>query len=217
MKQQADKPHPLQNRVDPAGRICAVSARGLFMGNRGRLHDPATKTLLKRRWALKAWLICLTKFNDRKRCVMGNSYTELFFMDEVTALAAGHRPCFECQRQAAKAYQAAWQKVAHLVEPPRAAIMDAQLHEERLLGSDKRLHQIAKNSLPDGAIIEHEGVFHALKQTVLLTWDFEGYRQADIAFHDLPNTVSCLTPPASLQVLKAGYQPVWHPSAYLII
>lgn len=206
---------PLQNRVDPAGDICAVSSRGLFMGNRGRLHDPQTKLLFKRRWALKAWIICLTQFKGRHRQLMGDSYTELFFLDEVTALAAGHRPCFECQRNAAKAYQAAWQKVARLSELPKVAIMDAKLHKERLDGREKQKHQVAKNTLPDGAIIEHDGTHYALKNSALLQWSFDGYKAANIAFDDLPEKLTCLTPPATLDVLRGGYTPVWHPSACL--
>ncbi len=92
---------PLQNRVLPDGQIVAHSARGAFMGNRGgRFHDPETRTLTTRRWASRQWIICVLDFKHRHREVMGHGYTELFFLDEVTALAAGHRPCFECRRQA---------------------------------------------------------------------------------------------------------------------
>ena len=106
---------PLQNRVDPFGDIHAVSARGLFTGNRGIIHDPATRTLLGRRWTTKAWIICACEYKGRRREPMGLNgrkggagWTELFFLDEVTALAAGHRPCFTCRREAAKAYAAAF-------------------------------------------------------------------------------------------------------------
>lgn len=204
---------PLQNRVHPSGTLHAAPERGLFMGNRGRIHDPETQTLTKRRWALKAWLICLTRFKNRKRRIMGHSYTELFFLDEATALAAGHRPCFECRRKAFKAYQSAWQKAARLSEPPRAAIMDACLHEERLRDGAKRRHTVFKDALPDGAIVDHDGTPLALKQGRLLSWSFEGYRRADLSFADLPEKVSCLTPPASLGVLHGGYRPIWHGSA----
>ena len=104
---------PLQNRVDPFGDIHAVPERGLFMGNRGIIHDPDTKTLLEKRWALHAWIICVCEFKGRKREPMGRNgpggkagYTELFFLDEVTALAAGHRPCFHCRREQAEAFAA---------------------------------------------------------------------------------------------------------------
>ncbi len=97
---------PLQNRVTPFGDIIAIAQRGLFTGNRGIIHDPETKTLLRRRWTSKAWLICTCEYGDRRRDVMaGRSWTELFFLDEAVALAAGHRPCFFCRREAALALQ----------------------------------------------------------------------------------------------------------------
>src|SRR5215813_12925425 len=98
---------PLQNRVTPLGDIVAAPERGLFTGNRGIIHDPATRTLMKRRWTSRAWLICALRYRDVRRSVMGpGSWTELFFLDEATALAAGHRPCFLCRRAAAQAFQA---------------------------------------------------------------------------------------------------------------
>src|SRR5947207_8281454 len=99
----------LQNRVTPFGHIVAISQRGMFTGNRGIIHDPATRTLLKRRWASKAWLVCLCEFKGRHRTVMGGrSWTELFFLDEAVALAAGHRPCFFCRRDAATEFRDCW-------------------------------------------------------------------------------------------------------------
>src|SRR5436305_1859324 len=100
---------PLQNRVTPFGDIVAISQRGMFTGNSGIIHDPATRTLLKRRWSGKAWLVCLCEFKGRRRDVMRRrSWTELFFLDEAVALAAGHRPCFYCRRSAAQSFRAAW-------------------------------------------------------------------------------------------------------------
>ena len=102
---------PLQNRVTPSGDIIADPQRGLFTGNRGIIHDPATKTLLRRRWSTPAWLTCLCEFRGWRRKVMGGrSWTELFFLDEATALAAGHRPCFYCRRADANAFRAAWEQ-----------------------------------------------------------------------------------------------------------
>ena len=93
---------PLQNRVTPFGDIVAIPQRGMFTGNRGIIHDPTTRTLLNRRWTSKAWLVCVCEFKGRRRAVMGSrSWTELFFLDEAIALAAGHRPCFFCRRDAA--------------------------------------------------------------------------------------------------------------------
>src|SRR5512132_1459143 len=100
---------PLQNRVTPFGDIVAIPERGLFTGNRGIIHDPATRTLLNRRWTTKAWIVCTLDWQGRRREPMaGRSWTELFFLDEATALAAGHRPCFYCRRAAAKAFRNAW-------------------------------------------------------------------------------------------------------------
>jgi len=144
---------PLQNRVTPFGEIVAVPQRGLLMGNRGIIHDPATRALLQRRWTTKAWIICVLELKGNRRNVMaGRSWTELFFLDEATALAAGHRPCFFCRRPAAMAFRAAWARGGAL---PVAAEMDAALHRERLAGRGKRLHPLASSplALPDGAMV----------------------------------------------------------------
>jgi hypothetical protein len=123
---------PLQNRVTPFGDVIAIAQRGCFIGNRGIIHDPATKTLLGRRWTTKAWLVCVLDYKGRHREVMGGlSWTELFFLDEAVALAAGHRPCFFCRRTAAEAFRTAWSK-AKGGKAPLAPEMDAVLHEERL-------------------------------------------------------------------------------------
>src|SRR6478736_1105547 len=118
---------PLQNRVTPFGDIVAIPQRGTFIGNRGIIHDPATKTLLGRRWTTKAWLVCVLHYKGRRREVMKRrSWTELFFLDEAIALAAGHRPCFFCRRQSAEAFRAAWAtgraapRLARALKFPRA-------------------------------------------------------------------------------------------------
>src|SRR6185436_16785602 len=99
---------PLQNRADPFGELFVTPARGLFMGNRGGRIHADDRTLTKRRWVSPQWICCRLEFNNRHRTVWGDSYTELFFLDEVTALAAGHRPCFECRRQDAEAFAESW-------------------------------------------------------------------------------------------------------------
>ena len=102
---------PLQNRVTPKGDIIADPHRGLFTGNRGIIHDPATKTLLRKRWSTPAWLTCVLEFRGRQRKVMAQQgWTELFFLDEATAFAAGHRPCFFCRRDDANRFRAAWEE-----------------------------------------------------------------------------------------------------------
>ena len=138
---------PLQNRVTPFGDIIATPHRGMFTGNRGIIHDPATKTLSKRRWSSRAWLTCVCEFRGRRREVMGGrSWTELFFLDEATAFAAGHRPCFFCRREDANRFRAAWEK-GNGASDLRADDIDAMLHRERLEGRGKRLHALAYAAL----------------------------------------------------------------------
>ena len=133
---------PLQNRVTPSGEIVSTPQRGLFTGNRGIIHDPATRTLLNRRWSSKAWITCTCEFRGRRRDVMGTrSWTELFFLDEATAFAAGHRPCFYCRRDDANAFRAAWER-GNGVSGVRAPEIDEVLHRERLNGQAKRLHAL---------------------------------------------------------------------------
>src|SRR5689334_15481369 len=132
----------LQNRVTPFGEIVDIPQRGMMTGNRGIIHDPATRTLLKRRWTSKAWLVCLCDFGDRRRDVMGGrSWTELFFLDEAVALAAGHRPCFFCRREAALAFSAAWAD-ARGSRLPTAGEIDRVLHGERIERGRKRIHDL---------------------------------------------------------------------------
>ncbi len=158
----------LQNRVTPFGDIIAHPARGTYLGNRGgRFHD-GEKKLLKRHWRSKAWLICRLEFKGRSREVMGPGYTEVFFLDEATALAAGHRPCFECRRASANAFKAAWVTGNGLNSAPSAPEMDTYLHAGRgaVVGTDQRAsHQASK--LPDGVFIAHEGRAWLLPRRVM--------------------------------------------------
>ncbi|HEY8566297.1 MAG TPA: hypothetical protein VIL65_12410 [Beijerinckiaceae bacterium] len=201
---------PLQNRVTPAGELVADPARGLLMGNRGgRFHDPRTRSLGKRRHASKAWIICLTAFRDHPaRTVWGQGYTELFFLDEVTALAAGHRPCAECRRAAARAFQDALARETG--ESLALPDIDRRLHGERRDGRAKQVHLVSAESLPEGAVILDGGSPYAVQQDAVRAWSFAGYGPA----RALPaGTVPCLTPPLSLAALRGGYAPVWHPTA----
>ena len=112
---------PLQNRVTPFGDLSAAPARGTFMGNRGgRFHTDA-RTLTARRWASRQWICCVLDFKRRQRDVWGRYYTELFFLDEPTALAAGHRPCFECRRKEAQVFAARWQQASGFPRRPKRA------------------------------------------------------------------------------------------------
>ena len=206
---------PLQNRVDPFGEIHAVAARGLFTGNRGVIHDPATKTLLRRRWTTKAWLICECEFRGRKRPVMGRNapsgnagWTELFFLDEVTALAAGHRPCFYCRRERAKEFADCFAAGNGLVRP-KVAEIDAILHRERLAsgGTLKRLTSEDAAQLPEGAMVTDGGTAYAVRAGRALRWSFDGY--ADAGLLEAFGAPCLLTPPAIVAALRHGYQPVW--------
>src|SRR5215469_18421701 len=123
---------PLQNRVDPFGELCAVEMRGLFFGNRGGRFHRDDRTLSRRRWTSRAWICCRLEFKGRHREVWGKGYTELFFLDEPTALSAGHRPCFECRRADAVAFAAAWARGHGLKAAPRAGEMAAVLQPQRL-------------------------------------------------------------------------------------
>jgi hypothetical protein len=202
---------PLQNRVTPSGDIVSTPQRGLFTGNRGIIHDPATKTLLNRRWSSKAWITCVCEFRGRRRDVMGTrSWTELFFLDEATALAAGHRPCFYCRRDDANRFRAAWEK-GNGVSGVRATGIDTVLHRERLDGRNKRLHELPMplDALPDGAMVQAGEDSYLIAQGRARLWTFDGYREASDALRD----VRLLTPPSTLRALKAGYRPVLHSSA----
>ena len=202
----------LQNRVDPAGEIVATPLRGGLLGNRGGRIHKADKTLGARRWASKSWIACRTAFKDRQRDVMGSGYTELFFLDEATALAAGHRPCFECRRDSARAFAAAWAEAQGLKEPPRAADMDAALHSERLMPAGrrrvKRKTPAKLRDVPAGAMIELWGAPWLVGPEFLLKWSFAGYAQAlDRSGRIADEDVLVLTPPSAVDALRAGYQP----------
>ncbi len=202
---------PLQNRVTPFGDLLASSARGLFMGNRGgRFHTDA-KTLTARRWASRQWICCVLDFKGRQRDVWGRFYTELFFLDEPTALAAGHRPCFECRRSDAQAFAEKWREARKRGTRPSASEMDEVLHSERLHGRGKRLHRRNLDELPDGAFIALEQRAFAVRGSELLRWMPDGYDAGEPRPRGI--AVDVLTPPAILAVLSAGYQPRWHPSA----
>ena len=160
---------PLQNRVDPYGELRVVAERGRLMGNRGgRLHDEAQR-IGRRRWTSKAWIACVCEFKSRKREVFGRGYTELFFRDEPTALAAGHRPCFECRRAEAQAFQSSFPGGT-----PRAAQMDARLHAERLDGA-RLLRPLPLRQLPDGTMVVWRGSPHLLARGRLWPWSFGDY------------------------------------------
>lgn len=206
-------PMPLQNRVTPFGDIVATPYRGLFTGNRGIIHNPLTRTLLGRRWTTKAWLICVCEFKGRRRQVMATrSWTELFFLDEATALAAGHRPCFFCRRADAAAFREAWAR-GQGIPPPQASAMDEVLHRERWGGGERRLHELPDGGagLPDGTMVQAGGDSFLVAGGRVLPWSFAGY----LAPVTMPRHALLLTPPSTVGALRAGYRPVLHPSVAL--
>jgi hypothetical protein len=198
---------PLQNRVDPFGTIHAVAERGTLMGNRGIIHDPATRTLLRRRWTTRAWIICVCAFRGRRRDVMAKrSWTELFFLDEATALAAGHRPCFYCQHARAEKYAAAFAD-GRGVKSMRAPEIDAILHGERLaVGNEARaLDVTAVAALPDGTMIAAGGKPYLIRHERALPWSFAGYGEAVAIGRLAGASLSLITPPSTVAALRAGY------------
>ena len=185
---------PLQNRVSPFGEIVATSHRGRFTGNRGIIHDPATKTLLNRRWSSKAWITCVCEFRGRRRKVMSRrSWTELFFLDEATSFAAGHRPCFYCRRDDATAFRDAWAE-GNGIKKPYATEMDAMLHNERLDGRVKRLHPLPVpiSKLPEGAMVALGNESYLIAKGEAWRWSFAGYTPASEGLAD----ARLLTPPS---------------------
>lgn len=209
---------PLPNRVNPFAELEQAAGRGLFFGNRGgRFHDSGTRTVKGRPWATRQWIVCALDFKDRTaafrasgRKVWGTRFTELFFCDEVTALAAGHRPCTECRREASLAYRDALVAAGLFPARPACPSVDLRLDAERREGRAKRLHAARLEALPDGAMIAIDGVAWAVRGARLLRWSHDGYaafapRQAGEA--------AVLTPPMSVAALSGGFAPVWHPSA----
>lgn len=202
---------PLQNRVTPFGDIVAIEQRGLFTGNRGIIHNVATKTLLNRRWSNKAWITCTLNDRGRWRAVMAQrSWTELFFLDEAVALAAGHRPCFACRRAAAEAFRAAWAQAQAMAKPPSAPAMDAVLHSERLDHRLKRVHPLVMPiaDLPDGAVVVHRDAAFTIVRGQGYRWSEHGYDSAQ----QLAHADGLLTPPSTLNAMRAGYRPLLHPA-----
>lgn len=200
----------LQNRVLPTGEIVAEPFRGTLMGNRGCLHD-AARRLGRARWRHRNWITCRLSFKGRRRTLMvPGRYTELFFLDEATALAVGHRPCAECRREDYLRFRAAWENA--FGDRPSAAELDRTLHADRLdgvTGGGQRRHEVSARDLPDGAMALIEGRPMLVWAGALRPWHRDGYRAA-LA---LPRgAITVLTPAATLAVLRAGYSPIPHPS-----
>ncbi len=204
---------PLQNRVTPFGSIVATPARGAWMGNRGCLHDDH-RTLTRRRWTTTAWLICRLSFKGRRRPLMApGRYTELFFLDEATALAAGHRPCAECRRPDYLRYRTLWgEATGQDPSTLRAGDIDAVLHRQRVAGPDERACRRGLAGLPDGVFVafpDRPDIAWLLDGGRLWRWSPGGYSEP----RAIPRgDVIPLTPPATIAVLARGYRPQIDPS-----
>jgi hypothetical protein len=198
---------PLQNRVTPFGEIVATPERGTMLGNRGILHDEHKRIV--RTSQVRRWICCVLVRKGIHRTIMKpRSYTELFFLDEATAFAAGHRPCFECRRASALAYQAAWRKA--LGGEATADEMDRILaSQRRSRGGGKKTYASAMRGLPDGTFVFRDGAAWLLHQGKLLRWTAGGYAGAR---DPGAGSTEVLTPPATVAVLRAGYLPDVHPS-----
>jgi len=199
---------PLQNRVTPSGELISTSARGTLMGNRGGKFHAANRTLTRRRWSSRQWICCVLEFKNRQRDVWGRYYTELFFLDEVTAFAAGHRPCFECRRRDAELFARLFSGNGKRAS---AGAMDRTLHTERLDGKAKRTHRRNIDGLPDGAMVTLGDDIFAVRGSRLLRWTPAGYAASRARPRGMQ--VEVLTPPSIVSVLARGYLPLWHPSA----
>lgn len=204
---------PLQNRVTPQGDIVAVAARGTFMGNRGGCFHKPNQTLGLSRWKSRAWITCVLRFKNRRRALMQpNRYTELFFLDEVTALAAGHRPCFECRRGDAVAFFSAWDESGLAPLDRRAGDMDLVLQGERVRGvRDKRTFEARLDELPTGAMVLVDDTPCVIAGGHLLAWSHNGYTGRHP--HDGNTIVQVLTPWTTVEILRSGYCPYIHDSA----
>ncbi|HKP27512.1 MAG TPA: hypothetical protein VJV39_26830 [Dongiaceae bacterium] len=197
---------PLQNRCDPFGALIATPARGTMMGNRGGKFHRDDRTLSKRRWTSRHWICCDIHYKDKQHDAMGRYYTSVFFLDEVTALAAGHRPCFFCRRKDAQLFLS-------LAKPPLMAdAADRILHAQRFASRDTApTQQCTVADLPTGTMVAIDGVPYAVRDTRLLRWSFEGY--CDARPRRTIKRATLITPPLFVTILANGFKPRWHVSA----
>lgn len=198
----------LQNRVTPFGDVVALPGRGTMMGNRGILHSDDRRIV--RAWQVKRWIACVLDFRGRHRAVMTpHRYTELFFLDEAAAFAAGHRPCRECRYADYRRFQSLW--IACHGGPATADAMDLRLHADRLDGKKKRTYRAAIGSLADGSFAAIDGRPWLIAGAHLHAWTDMGYTERRA--RPVRGDVDVLTPRSAQTVLSAGYRPAIHPSA----
>src|SRR6201996_3658724 len=200
---------PLRNRVTPAGELIATEHRGTMYGNRGVLHDE--NLALVRRYQVRRWLVCVLEFRGRRRPIMRpRRYTELFFLDEAVALAAGHRPCAECRHAAYQSFRMAWAQALALPAKPAADDIDRVLHwERRLAGGARVTYPASLSELPDGVFIARDGESWRVHGDGLRRWTLAGYTDR---VDRLDGPAAVLTPRATVAAIRAGYRPLLHPS-----
>jgi hypothetical protein len=198
----------LQNRVDPLGNIIKTEARGCWMGNRGILHNEDKKLL--RPFKLQAWITCKLEFRGRKRQVMTpHRYTELFFMDEATSFAAGHRPCFECRRADYNKFKSLWltgNPGYNFDEKTSIQEIDKILHNERMnRDRSKVTFEENINNIPDGSFVLYKNEPYLLSDGSMFLWSPFGYEKK-MALPGV-NKLTVLTPRSVVNTFKAGYLP----------
>jgi hypothetical protein len=203
---------PLRNRVTPSGDLIAVPARGALMGNRGRLHDGMRRIVRRQVSSYRAWVTCRLAFKGRRRTVMAPSrYTELFGLDEVTALASGHRPCGECRRDDYRRFKAAWVRgnpQHDLADDVTIDPIDRELHRDRLTPDGLQRTFVADlASLPDGVFVARgsPGIPLLIWCGALWPWSPEGYRRPEAKPE--AGVVTVLTPRSTVRAIAAGYTP----------
>lgn len=202
-----------QNRIDPWGKLNASNARGHWLGNRGILHNEQQKII--RTHTHKAWVTCQLQFKNRKRQIFApNSYSELFFLDEATAFAAGHRPCAECRRERFNELKQCWIKANKenpaIVQLPIAEI-DWQLHTERIGKSGSKVSYLASaKDLPDGTFFAYNDQAFLIWNNFYYAWSFEGYIKSSLV--SMHEQVDVLTPLSMVNTFKAGFKPEVHHS-----
>jgi hypothetical protein len=209
---------PLQNRVTPFGEIVALPQRGTLLGNRGGCFHTHQKTLTRRRWVSRRWIACVLQFKGRRREVMADGrYTELFFLDEATALAAGHRPCRECRRVDHERFKQAWLRGnASLGLTAASSIdeVDRVLHAERVrTDGSKVTFRVRLGDLPDGVLVVQDRAPETawvVAEGSLWRWTPGGY--ADWLPLDPTAEAVVLTPRSTVSAIAAGYRPLLHPS-----
>lgn len=210
---------PLQNRVDPWGKLLAVSARGAFLGNRGILHN--TQREIIKPWAHKAWITCTLDYQGvngqrvKRQIFSPGSYSELFFLDEATAFAAGHRPCAQCRRERFNTFKAAWCKANRGDESAKLSVteLDKQLHEERAIrGGGKVIGSMLFAEIADGTFLEWEGNALLYWKSKLKQWTPTGYLTSSAMPH-ASDTVTVLTPVSIVKAFRCGFSPYVHESA----